>query len=247
MSAESSQSERSFGRAADQMRPVKLTRDVMMNADGSCMAEFGNTRVLCTATVEEGVPAWRKGSRAGWVTAEYAMLPASTNRRSKREYGKRKGRSMEIERLVGRSLRAVVDMNRLGEYTITCDCDVIQADGGTRTASITGAWVALHNALMSMVEKGLINRLPLTGQVAAISMGLVHDELLLDLDYPEDSHAQVDMNLVGTADGRIIEVQGTGEKTPFDRAQLDALLDLGQAGIAELVRIQREVTGFVTT
>ncbi len=239
--------ERSYGRANNQMRPVTLTPGVMKNATGSCLAEFGDTRVLCTATIEEGVPQWRRGQRAGWVTAEYAMLPASTNRRTPREQRGRKGRSMEIERLIGRSLRTVVDMRELGEVTVTCDCDVIQADGGTRTASITGAWVALHQALRSWVELDRIHRMPLTGQVAAISMGEVGGELLLDLDYPEDSHAQVDMNLVGTADGRIIEVQGTGEKTPFDRAQLDALLDLGQAGIAELVRIQREVTGFATT
>jgi ribonuclease PH len=172
------------------------------------------------------------------------MLPAATNRRSKREYGKRKGRSMEIERLIGRSLRAVCDLNRLGEYTVTCDCDVIQADGGTRTASITGAWVALHDALSSMVERGLINRLPLTGQVAAISMGLVGGELLLDLDYPEDSHAQVDLNLVGTDAGGIVEVQGTGERSTIDRVQLNELLDMGQDAIARLVDLQNQVTAF---
>lgn len=241
---ESTRRERSFGRSYDQMRPVVLTPDVMKNATGSCMAEFGDTRVLCTATIEEGVPQWRRGQRAGWVTAEYAMLPASTNRRTPREQRGRKGRSMEIERLIGRSLRTVVDLRQLGELTVTCDCDVIQADGGTRTASVTGAWVALHQALKAWVDKDRLHRIPLTGQVAAVSMGEVEGQLLLDLDYPEDSHAQVDMTLVGTADGRIIEVQGTGEKTPFDRAQLDALLDLGQAGIAELVRIQREVTGY---
>lgn len=235
---------RSYGRAANQMRPVKLTRDVMMNADGSCLAEFGNTRVMCTATVEEGVPAWRKGSRAGWVTAEYAMLPASTSTRTRREYKGRKGRSMEIERLVGRSLRAVCDMHRLGELTVTCDCDVIQADGGTRTASITGAWVALHDALQKWVDAGKIKRLPLTGQVAAISMGKVADRLLLDLDYPEDSHAQVDLNLVCTGDGGIVEVQGTGERSTISREELDALLDMGQAGIQELIRLQNQVTGF---
>ncbi|MBP3894486.1 MAG: ribonuclease PH [Atopobiaceae bacterium] len=237
-------STRSFGRANDQMRPVTLTPGVMKNADGSCLAEFGDTRVLCTATIEEGVPNWRRGQKAGWVTAEYAMLPASTNRRTPREQRGRKGRSMEIERLIGRSLRTVVDLRRLGELTVTCDCDVIQADGGTRTASVTGAWVALHEALRSWVVVDKIHRMPLTGQVAAVSMGEVNGVLMLDLDYPEDSHAQVDMNLVGTADGRIIEVQGTGEKTPFDRAQLDALLDLGQAGVADLIRIQSDVTGF---
>lgn len=235
---------RSYGRAADQMRPAKLTRDIMKNADGSCLAEFGDTRVICTATVEEGVPAWCKGSRAGWVSAEYAMLPASTSTRSRREYKGRKGRSMEIERLIGRSLRAVVDLHRLGELTVICDCDVIQADGGTRTASITGAWVALHDALMASVDAGRLTRLPLTGQVAAISMGMVDGSLLLDLDYPEDSHAQVDMNLVGTDAGGIVEVQGTGERSTIDRAQLNALLDLGQVGIGRLVALQNQVTGF---
>jgi ribonuclease PH len=226
------------------MRPITLTPGVMKNADGSCLAEFGDTRVLCTATIEEGVPKWRRGQKAGWVTAEYAMLPASTNRRTPREQRGRKGRSMEIERLIGRSLRTVVDLRKLGELTVICDCDVIQADGGTRTASVTGAWVALHQALKSWVELDLIQRMPLTGQVAAISMGEVGGDLLLDLDYAEDSKAQVDMNLVGTADGRIIEVQGTGEKSPFDRARLDALLDLGQAGIEQLIRAQAQATGY---
>ncbi|MEE8704965.1 MAG: ribonuclease PH [Olsenella sp.] len=236
--------ERSYGRAADEMRPAKLTRNVMKNADGSCLVEFGDTRVLCAATVEEGVPRWRKGSRAGWVTAEYAMLPASTGRRTPREYRGRKGRSMEIERLVGRSLRTVCDLEALGEATVTVDCDVIQADGGTRTASVTGAWVALHDALRSWEERGNLQRLPLTGQVAAISMGEVDGRLLLDLDYREDSHAQVDLNLVGTGDGGIVEVQGTGERSPFTREQLDALLDMGLPAIARLVALQDEVTNF---
>ncbi|WP_417230014.1 ribonuclease PH [Thermophilibacter sp.] len=235
---------RSFGRAASEMRPVTLTPDVMKNADGSCLVEFGDTRVLCSATVEEGVPNWRKGSHAGWVTAEYAMLPASTNRRTPREYRGRKGRSMEIERLIGRSLRAVTRLDRLGEVTITLDCDVIQADGGTRTASITGAWVALHQALLGRVEAGRLPRLPLTGRVAAVSAGVVGGIALLDLDYPEDSHAEVDLNLVGTASGDIVEVQGTGERACFDRAQLDALLDLGQEGVARLAELQAQVTGF---
>ncbi|WP_273447807.1 ribonuclease PH [Thermophilibacter provencensis] len=235
---------RSFGRAASEMRPVTLTPDVMKNADGSCLVEFGDTRVLCSATVEEGVPNWRKGSHAGWVTAEYAMLPASTNRRTPREHRGRKGRSMEIERLIGRSLRAVTRLDRLGEITITLDCDVIQADGGTRTASITGAWVALHQALLGRVEAGRLPRLPLTGRVAAVSAGVVGGIALLDLDYPEDSHAEVDLNLVGTASGDIVEVQGTGERACFDRAQLDALLDLGQEGVARLAELQAQVTGF---
>lgn len=235
---------RSFGRAASEMRPVTLTPDVMKNADGSCLVEFGDTRVLCSATVEEGVPNWRKGSHAGWVTAEYAMLPASTNRRTPREHRCRKGRSMEIERLIGRSLRAVTRLDRLGEITITLDCDVIQADGGTRTASITGAWVALHQALLGRVEAGKLPRLPLTGRVAAVSAGVVGGIALLDLDYPEDSHAEVDLNLVGTASGDIVEVQGTGERACFDRAQLDVLLDLGQEGVARLAELQAQVTGF---
>ncbi|WP_281171028.1 ribonuclease PH [Atopobium fossor] len=235
---------RSYGRTSDQMRPVTLTRDVMKNAQGSCMAEFGDTRVLCSATIEQSVPKWRMNSRAGWVTAEYAMLPASTNRRTAREYKGRKGRSMEIERLIGRSLRTVVDMRALGEITVTVDCDVIQADGGTRTASITGAWVALHDALMAWVEKGNIARLPLTDQVAAVSMGKVDSKLLLDLDYSEDSCAQVDMNLVGTSKGGIIELQGTGEQTPFNRDELTGLLDMGQAGITQLLELQNKVTNF---
>ncbi|MBM6816961.1 ribonuclease PH [Olsenella uli] len=238
------ESARSYGRTASEMRPVTLTPGVMKNADGSCLVEFGDTRVLCSATVEEGVPNWRKGSHAGWVTAEYAMLPASTNRRTPREYRGRKGRSMEIERLIGRSLRAVTRLDRLGEITITLDCDVIQADGGTRTASITGAWVALHQALLGLVEAGKLPRLPLTGRVAAVSAGVVGGIALLDLDYPEDSHAEVDLNLVGTGAGDIVEVQGTGERACFDRAQLDALLDLGQAGIARLVDLQAQVTGY---
>lgn len=232
------------GRALDQLRPITLTRGVMKNAHGSCLAEFGDTRVMCTATIEEALPAWRKASRKGWLTAEYAMLPASTSSRTKREYKGRKGRSMEIERLIGRSLRAVCDLDHLGEFTITVDCDVLQADGGTRTASITGGWVALHDALMNFVEQGKIKRLPLTGQVAAISMGVVAGTPMLDLDYPEDSHADVDLNLVGTADGGIVEIQGTGERSTLSRAQLNELLDMGEAGIKRLCDLQNEVTGF---
>ncbi|WP_251159177.1 ribonuclease PH [Caniella muris] len=232
------------GRAPGDLRPVTLTRNVMKNALGSCMAEFGDTRVLCAATIEDGVPGWRKASHKGWVTAEYAMLPASTSTRSRRETRSRKGRSMEIERLIGRSLRAVVNMQALGEVTVTVDCDVIQADGGTRTASVTGAWVALHDALAEWVRAGRIPRLPLTGQVAAVSMGVVDGRCLLDLDYSEDGRAEVDMNLVGCADGTLVEVQGTGERIAFDRAQLDALLDLGQGAVARLCDLQTEVTGF---
>ena len=235
---------RAGGRAANELRPVTLTREVLKNALGSCLITFGDTKVLCAATIEEGVPAWRRASHQGWVTAEYAMLPASTNRRTSRERSQRKGRSMEIERLIGRSLRTVVNMRALGEFTVTVDCDVIQADGGTRTASITGAWVALHDALMTWVDAGKIARLPLTGQVAAVSMGVVDGAELLDLDYREDSHAEVDMNLVATDTGEIIEVQGTGEQMPFTRERLGRLLDLGDAGIAKLIALQNEVTAF---
>ena len=238
------QVQRSGGRAANKMRPVRLEREVMKNALGSCMVEFGDTKVLCAATIEEGVPGWRKSAHAGWVTAEYAMLPASTNKRTPRETRGRKGRSMEIERLIGRSLRTVVNLKALGEYTVTVDCDVMQADGGTRTASITGAWVALHDALMAWVGAGKISRLPLTGQVAAVSMGVVDGAELLDLDYSEDSNAEVDMNLVATERGQIIEIQGTGERTPFDRDRLDRLLDLGELGIQQLVDLQNQVTAF---
>ena len=241
---EHKQVQRANGRAADKMRPVRLEREVMKHALGSCLVEFGDTRVLCAATIEEGLPGWRKSSHAGWVTAEYAMLPASTNRRTARETRGRKGRSMEIERLIGRSLRTVVNLKALGEYTVTVDCDVLQADGGTRTASVTGAWVALHDALRAWVEAGKISRLPLTGQVAAVSMGVVDGAELLDLDYVEDSRAEVDMNLVATPEGQIIELQGTGERTPFDRERLGRLLDLGELGIASLADLQNQVTAF---
>ena len=235
---------RPAGRNADRMRRVTLTRDVMKNAHGSCLAEFGDTRVMCTATLEERLPAWRRASHKGWVTAEYAMLPASTSTRTRREYKGRKGRSMEIERLIGRSLRAVCDLDHLGELTITVDCDVIQADGGTRTAAVTGGWVALHDACMAAIEAGTIKHLPLTGQVAAISAGIVDGVPLLDLDYREDSHADVDLNLVGTAQGGIVEVQGTGERPTLSRPALDCLLDMGEAAIARLCALQQEVTGF---
>lgn len=232
------------GRAANQMRPVAIKREVMKNALGSCLVEFGDTHVLCAATIEDGLPPWRRASKLGWVTAEYAMLPAATSKRTKRETNARKGRSMEIERLIGRSLRTVCNMRALGEYTVTIDCDVLQADGGTRTASVTGAWVALHDALMTWVEAGKIPRLPLTGQVAAVSMGVVDGNELLDLDYAEDSHAEIDMNLVATDTGEIVEIQGTGEQTPFDRKRLNNLLDLGDLGIKQLIDLQNEVTAF---
>lgn len=235
---------RAGGRGERELRPVRLQRAVMPHALGSCQVEFGDTRVLCAATVEDGVPGWRKGDHAGWVTAEYAMLPCSTNSRSRRETGSRKGRSMEIERLIGRSLRAVCDLKALGEFTVTVDCDVVNADGGTRTAAVTGAWVALHDALMAWVDAKRIARLPLTDQVVAASVGVVSGRALLDLDYREDSRAEVDMNLVYTGKGEFVEVQGTGERMSFSRARLDSLLDLGEGGLRELLRIQDECVGW---
>lgn len=233
-------------RRADQLRLVRIERGYQRYADGSALIETGHTRVVCAATVEERVPFFLKGTGTGWVTAEYSMLPGAGAERTAREAvrGHQSGRTQEIQRLIGRALRAVVDTKALGERTIHIDCDVLQADGGTRTASITGAWVALHDALFSLVEKDVLPRLPLTGQVAAISMGVVDGQVLLDLDYPEDSHADIDMNLVGTESGQIIEVQGTGEGGPFDREKLNQLLDVGQAGIAHLVELQNQVTRF---
>ena len=231
---------RANGRAANELRPVKLTRGVMKHAHGSCLAEFGDTRVLCAATIEEGVPGWRKGAKAGWVTAEYAMLPASTGKRCKREHANRKGRSMEIERLIGRSLRTVVNMKALGEYTVTVDCDVIQADGGTRTASITGAMVALVDALKLMKKRGGLKAGdPLKQMVAAVSVGMYQGEPVLDLDYPEDSAAETDLNVVMTAAGGFIEVQGTAEGAPFQPAELNAMLALAQKGMQELFELQQ--------
>ena len=233
---------RPAGRSANQVRPVTLTRNYTKHAEGSVLVEFGDTKVLCTASIEEGVPRFLKGQGQGWITAEYGMLPRATHTRNAREAakGKQGGRTMEIQRLIARALRAAVDLKTLGEFTITLDCDVIQADGGTRTASITGAWLALHDALAMWVEAGKLERIPLTGQVAAISMGLVDGNTLLDLDYSEDSHAEVDMNLVATDTGEMIELQGTGEQAPFDRKRLNALLDLGDKGIAELIELQRQ-------
>ncbi|WP_129668006.1 ribonuclease PH [Phytoactinopolyspora endophytica] len=229
------------GRSADELRPVRITRGWLEQAEGSVLVEFGRTRVLCAVSVTEGVPRWRKGSGQGWVTAEYAMLPRSTNTRSDRESvkGRLGGRTHEISRLVGRSLRGVVDTARLGENTLMVDCDVLQADGGTRTAAITGAYVALHDAVTWMRERGLVVRGPvLTDSVAAISVGVVDGEPLLDLKYEEDVRAESDMNVVMTGGGSFIEVQGTAEGAPFDRAELDALLALAESGCAELTRLQ---------
>jgi ribonuclease PH len=232
------------GRAPAQLRDVKITRGWLDQAEGSVLVEFGRTRVLCAASFTQGVPRWRKGSGKGWVTAEYAMLPRSTNTRSDRESvkGRIGGRTHEISRLIGRSLRAVVDVSALGENTIVLDCDVLQADGGTRTAAITGAYVALADAIAWARGQGIISAsaTPLTGSVAAISVGIVKDEALLDLEYVEDSTADTDMNVVMTGDGRYIEVQGTAEAEPFDRALLDELLELASGGCATLTKLQQE-------
>ena len=229
------------GRAVDQLRDVKFTRGWLEQAEGSVLVEFGSTRVLVAASVTEGVPRWRKGSGLGWVTGEYAMLPRATNTRSQRESikGRVGGRTHEISRLIGRSLRAVVDDKALGENTIVLDCDVLQADGGTRTASITGAYVALSDAVGWLRERNLLAGEPLTGSVAAVSVGVVGGQPVLDLDYVEDSSADTDMNIVMSGAGDFIEVQGTAEGAPFDRAVLDQLLDLGALGCARLTEQQQ--------
>jgi ribonuclease PH len=232
---------RSDGRAPDQLRPVVIQRGWLDQAEGSVLVEFGRTRVLVAASVTEGVPRWRKGSGLGWVTSEYAMLPRATNDRNDRESvrGKIGGRTHEISRLIGRSLRAVIDYAALGENTIVLDCDVLRADGGTRTASITGAYVALADAVDWLRQRHLLVGEPLIGSVAAVSVGLVDGVPLLDLAYDEDSVADVDLNVVATGDGRLVEVQGTAEGEPFDRSQLDALLDLALAGCADLTAHQQ--------
>jgi ribonuclease PH len=230
------------GRAPDALRDVRITRRWLDHAEGSVLVEFGRTRVLCAASFTEGVPRWRKGSGRGWVTAEYAMLPRATNTRGDRESvrGRIGGRTHEISRLVGRSLRAVVDTKALGENTVMLDCDVLQADGGTRTAAVTGAYVALADAIAWARERTLVKASgqPLIGSVAAVSVGVVEGRPLLDLCYTEDVAAGTDMNVVCTGDGRFVEVQGTAEGEPFDRAELDALLDLAVSGCAELTRVQ---------
>jgi len=231
---------RSFDRSSDAMRPVCFTRNYLKTAFGSCLVEFGDTRVLCAASIDESVPAWRKGSGKGWVTAEYAMLPASTTQRTRRETHGQLGRTHEIQRLIGRSLRAVVDLSALGDATVTVDCDVIQADGGTRTAAICGAWIALSDALAAWKKAGKIRVNPVFDQLVAVSVGMVDGRLLLDLDYREDSRAEIDMNLVMNGSGEFIELQGTGERATFDRARLDALLDLGQIGLMQLLDLQKQ-------
>lgn len=230
------------GRMADQMRPIKISRNYTKHAEGSVLIEFGDTKVLCNATVEEGVPRFLKGQGQGWVTAEYGMLPRATNSRNQREAakGKQTGRTMEIQRLIARSLRAAVDLKKLGEYTITLDCDVIQADGGTRTAAISGACVALVDALNKMVEQGKLAQSPLKSMVAAVSVGIVDGEALCDLEYVEDSAAETDMNVVMMDDGRMIEVQGTAEGEPFSHDELLSLLSLAKTGLGSIFEAQRE-------
>ena len=229
-------------RAADQLRPVTITRNWLDHAEGSVLVEFGRTRVLIAASVTQGVPRWRQGSGLGWVTSEYAMLPRATHTRGDRESikGRVGGRTHEISRLIGRSLRAVIDYKALGENTIVLDCDVLQADGGTRTAAITGAYVALADAVDWLRGRDALKGEPLINSVAAVSVGIVEGTPLLDLAYVEDSAAEVDLNVVTTGDGRFVEVQGTAEGQPFDRAVLDALLDLGVKGAADLTALQRQ-------
>jgi ribonuclease PH len=233
---------RPLGRSAEQVRPIKITRHYTKHAEGSVLVEFGETKVLCNATIDEGVPRFLKGQNQGWVTAEYGMLPRATHSRTQREAakGKQTGRTMEIQRLIARSLRAMIDLKLLGEYTITLDCDVIQADGGTRTASITGACVALNDAINEMVTDGKIKQNPIKSLVAAVSVGIVDGQAVCDLEYIEDSNAETDMNVVMTDDGRMIEVQGTAEGEPFSHDELLKLLELAKNGIKTIIEAQKQ-------
>jgi ribonuclease PH len=237
-----SEFQRSGNRAADQLRPVRITRGYTIHAEGSVLIEFGDTRVLCTASVEEKVPGHKRGSGEGWVTAEYGMLPRATHTRGDREAarGKQSGRTQEIQRLIGRSMRAVFDLKKLGERTIHLDCDVLQADGGTRTAAITGAFVAAQDAVNTLLASGALTETPILGHVAAISVGIVQGTPLLDLEYTEDSACDTDMNVVMTGAGHFVEVQGTAEGAAFTRAEMDALLALAEKGIGELVALQTQ-------
>lgn len=237
--------ERLDGRRPDQLRAVQITRNFTKYAEGSVLIETGQTKVICTASVEDKIPGWLRGQDQGWITAEYAMLPRSTHSRSQRESmrGKIGGRTMEIQRLIGRSLRSVVDLQRMGEQTIIIDCDVIQADGGTRTASITGAFIALMDAINWMIENNKLAISPICNFLAATSVGIVDGTPILDLCYEEDSNAQVDMNVIMTGDGKIIEIQGTGEEAPFTRDQLNQLYTLGEKGVSELIGYQKDVLG----
>lgn len=237
--------ERVDGRALDEIRGVSMTPHFMPNAEGSCLVEMGDTKVICTATVEAGVPKWLKGRGTGWVTAEYSMLPRSSSERIAREVAKGRvsGRTQEIQRLIGRSLRAITDLTVMGEVSVIVDCDVLQADGGTRTASITGGFVALAQAIAGLQEAGKLDENPLHTSVAAVSVGIVNGASCLDLNYVEDSTAEVDMNVVMTGDGRFVEVQGTAERGVFDRTALDSLVDLAAVGITELTTHQQKALG----
>jgi len=233
---------RPSGRALDQLRDIRLEPGFSKHAEGSCMARFGDTHVLCAATVESRAPSWVRDSGKGWITAEYGMLPRSTNVRAHREAakGRQSGRTQEIQRLIGRSLRSIVDLRRLGEIQIRLDCDVIQADGGTRTAAITGSFVALWQALKTIAALGMVGEWPVTDHIAAVSCGLHEGRAVLDLDYAEDSSAGADANFVLTGDGRIVEIQGTAEEKPFSRAEFDALMALAAKGVKELIRKQKQ-------
>ncbi|MDW7711290.1 MAG: ribonuclease PH [Deferrisomatales bacterium] len=233
------------GRAPADLRPLRLERGVLLHPEGSALIQMGHTRVLCAASVEDGVPTFLKGTGKGWVTAEYGMLPRATATRTPREAsrGKQGGRTLEIQRLIGRSLRAVTDLQSFGERTVWVDCDVLQADGGTRTAAITGAYVALVEAFRTLIRRNALSAVPLRDAVAAVSVGTVGGRALLDLDYREDSAADIDMNVVMTGSGELVEVQGTGEERPFSRGQLADLLDLASAGVERLLALQREVLG----
>lgn len=236
---------RPSGRELNEMRQITIERNIAPQAEGSCLITCGNTKVLCTASVETKLPPWRRGQGVGWVTAEYGMLPRATDQRMRREAtaGKQSGRTQEIQRLIGRSLRAVTDMAALGENQVTLDCDVIQADGGTRTASITGAYVALADAVAWMTERELVTTNPLRDHIAAISCGIYRGKPVLDLDYPEDSEADTDANFVMTGAGKIVEIQGTAEQEPFSRSELDELMNLAEKGIGELVAMQKAALG----
>jgi ribonuclease PH len=233
---------RPSGRQPDQLRPIRFTRHYTKHAEGSVLVEFGDTKVICTASVEERVPGWMRGQGGGWVTAEYGMLPRSTDSRMGREAsrGKQGGRTMEIQRLIGRSLRAAIDLQALGERSIALDCDVIQADGGTRTASITGAWIALHDAVQHILQQDLLKTDPMLGQVASVSVGVHQGTPILDLDYAEDSSAETDMNVVMNDQDGFIEVQGTAEAAAYSRQELDAMLDLASQGIQQLIQLQQQ-------
>ncbi|MDA0782588.1 MAG: ribonuclease PH [Rickettsiales bacterium] len=238
---------RPSGRKNDELRNVEIQTDINMNADGSCLIKCGNTHVICTASIDEYIPHWMKGNKSGWVTAEYGMLPGSTSSRIRREAanGKQSGRTQEIQRLIGRSLRSVVDLKAIGERQIIVDCDVIQADGGTRTASITGGYVALHLAFDKLCRENKIAKLPFTNDMAAVSCGIYKGNVVLDLDYPEDSSAHADANFVMTGSGKIIEIQGTAEESPFESEQFLQMMEYAQNGIKNLIEKQKEALKIV--